>query len=228
MCFSDKVCPKTFLFTKSYMKAPSISASPQLQTTKPQLFKRFCCFWWMLFSNSPFSGLGPCWFQWSNGVSDLEKYVCKCWLQYVCKWPQRFFRSLATSSASAVDSGSSAPRSIQPTRDTETEHVSGVGSGEPRRCFFKSLRRKEKQIQTNTEQPEQDTRKDLKTKINFTMKSLLEFQHVCKVHAELAPPEEKPHAKSILEHHRRPNYNNTRRRLFAKGRSSCEQLARKK
>ena len=45
-------------------------------TTKPELFNRCLLSSCVTFQVvCPFQGLGPCWFQWSRGVSDLEQYL---------------------------------------------------------------------------------------------------------------------------------------------------------
>lgn len=136
--------------------------------------------------------------------------------------------STLTSSASSVQSSSLTSSSIASNPGTVVSDVSGLE--QPRRSFFRSFRlsQKRKHIPTNTEQPEQEVQqKQLKIKVDFTMQSLLDFQHTCKVHSELAPDTQKQ-ANSILEHHRRPNYNSTQRKLKAKGRKHCEHLASKK
>lgn len=62
-------------------------------------------------------------------------------------------------------------------------------------------------------------------KVKFTMNGLRGFQHTADVNVDLALDKEKAVGGAILEHHKRPNYNNQQRRLLAKGRQTHQQLA---
>lgn len=128
----------------------------------------------------------------------------------------RFFRRQSrsgTSSASSVQqsrSGTGGASSVPSERVSDTSTLCDPGHAcSGRRAFFRSIKR------GRSPSPSAVPSGSEILKVNFTLKNLLDFQHTYKVQQEIDP--EKKVGERILGHHRRPNYNNQKRRLLAKG-----------
>lgn len=92
------------------------------------------------------------------------------------------------------------------------EHETETGRVEKRKDFFKSLRH-EKQACHQVE--EEDQKQD--DGMRFSLRSLLDFKHSMVEHAELEQSDH-PKKKDDRRCRKRPNYNNSKRAFFAKGR----------
>ena len=127
----------------------------------------------------------------SSKISMLEFVYCLSFFFFL-RW--RFLRSLA-------------PRASQSSPDSVLPSSKSLGS---KQAFFKNLKLgSSKSSKLSDCQPS-----DPEPKVDFTLGRLLDFQHFRKVHADLNLTK-----KEVgNDRRKRPNYDNKKRKFFAKGR----------
>lgn len=123
---------------------------------------------------------------------------------------RRFFQSLSSSQQSKQKASSAASAASIP-QVSETDETQNYGI---RRKFLRTLasesrkNKEQKLVQVGGDAREEAQ----KSMVSFTLKDLLDFQHRARDFAEL---QHEPDGKNIRK---RPNYNNSKRAFFAKGR----------
>ena len=132
------------------------------------------------------------------------------WKHLKFVWRPRFFRSLK-------GSGKTHTQLPKATSAEAASRVEATPSFD-RKSFFRSLVKKEPEVPNNEPQDE-----GVSVTVNFTLESVIAFQHSSRVHDDLASAKKEAGEKDHM-HHKRPNYNSHKRRFFAKGRHHEEHL----
>lgn len=128
---------------------------------------------------------------------------------------RRFFQSLGSSSSSRLTVQTSCQSPAHNRQLSSGEEETETGKGGNRKEFFKVLRGEKHTCHAEKQVSEEDQKQD--DGIRFTLRSLLDFNHSMVEHAELEQSDPR-NKKDDRRCRKRPNYNNSKRAFFAKGR----------